>query len=64
MLEFPYPGASPDGLIQCDSHGKGVLQIKYPHNYRYELKKLAASQKHPDWRKLSSKNWPQILLSN
>ena len=34
--EFPYLGASPDSLIQCDCHGKGVLEIKCPHNYRYE----------------------------
>ena len=36
--EFPYLGASPDGLIQCDCHGRGLLEIKCPHNYRYELK--------------------------
>ena len=36
--EFPYLGASPDGLSQCNCHGKGVLEIKCPHNYRYGLK--------------------------
>ena len=36
--EFPYLGASPDGLSQCDCHGKGILEIKCPHNYRYGLK--------------------------
>ena len=36
--EFPYLGAAPDSLSQCDYHGKGVLEIKCPHNYRYGLK--------------------------
>ena len=36
--EFPYLGPSPDGLIQCDCHGKGVLKIECPHNYRYGIK--------------------------
>jgi len=28
---FPYLGASPDGIINCDCCGKGCLEIKCPH---------------------------------
>ena len=30
--KFPYLGASPGSLIQCDCHGKGVLDIKCPYS--------------------------------
>ena len=30
--EFSYLGASSGSLIQCECHGKGVLEIKHPHN--------------------------------
>ena len=33
----PHLGASPDGIIYCDFHGKGLLEIKYPHKYRSGL---------------------------
>ena len=36
--EFLYLETSPDRLIQCDCHGKSVLEIKCLHNYRYGLK--------------------------
>lgn len=29
---FPYLGASPDGIINCDCCGKGCLEIKCPHS--------------------------------
>ena len=28
--EWPFIGASPDGVVDCSCHGKGVLEIKYP----------------------------------
>lgn len=28
--EYPFLGASPDGLVQCDCCGRGVLEIKCP----------------------------------
>ncbi len=30
----PYLGASPDGIVCCSCHGKGVLEIKCPYNYK------------------------------
>ena len=35
---FPYLGASPDGLVLCSCHGKGLLEIKCPFKYRENLK--------------------------
>eukprot|EP00795_Rhopilema_esculentum_P005562 gene5562-9564_t len=32
--EEPYLGASPDGIVTCSCHGKGVLEIKCPFNYK------------------------------
>ena len=29
-LQYPYMGASPDGIINCECCGKGVLEIKCP----------------------------------
>ena len=29
-VEHPYIGASPDGLVQYDCHGPGLLEIKCP----------------------------------
>ena len=57
--EFPYLGKSSDGLIQWHYHVNSVLEIKYPHNYRYGLKKIAARQKFLYWWQLSNKNWLQ-----
>ena len=35
--KFPYIGASPDGLTNCDCHGKGVLEIKCPFTFKKGL---------------------------
>ena len=45
--EFPYLGASPYSIIQCDYHGKGLFEIKYPHNYRYGLKNWLQDKTFP-----------------
>ena len=29
-VEHPYIGASADGLVECDCHGPGLLEIKCP----------------------------------
>ncbi len=28
--QFPWVGATPDGIIHCDCHGRGVLEVKCP----------------------------------
>ena len=37
LPESPYLAASPDGLIECKCHGKGVLEIKCPYKYKDSL---------------------------
>ncbi|XP_065676124.1 uncharacterized protein LOC136092252 [Hydra vulgaris] len=34
MADMPFFGASPDGIFTCSCHGKGVLEIKCPYNYK------------------------------
>ena len=36
--KYPHLGASADGVIVCDCHGKGFLKIKCPHKYHNGLK--------------------------
>lgn len=33
----PYLAASPDGEFSCGCHGTGVLEIKYPYEYKEGL---------------------------
>ena len=33
-IEFPYIAASPDALVSCTCHGKGLLEIKCPWTHR------------------------------
>lgn len=33
-LSYPHLGASPDGLINCDCCGKGLIEVKCPYKYR------------------------------
>ena len=40
-------GASPDGLIQCECHGKGVLEVKCPYKYRNGLNGCFADANFP-----------------
>ena len=35
--DFPYLGASPDGIVNCPRCGVGCLEIKFPSKYRYNL---------------------------
>ena len=32
--DYPHLGASPDGIIECDCCGEGLIQIKCPYKYR------------------------------
>lgn len=32
--EFPFMGASPDGIVSCNCHGTGCIEIKCPYIYR------------------------------
>ncbi len=32
--DFPYFGASPDGVVECDCCGRGVIEIKCPFSCR------------------------------
>ena len=32
--KYPHLGASPDGRINCDCCGMGILEIKCPYKYR------------------------------
>ena len=31
--DYPHLGASPDGIIDCDCCGKGLVEIKCPRRY-------------------------------
>ena len=33
--EYPHLGASPDGWVNCDCCGRGVVEIKCPYKYRF-----------------------------
>ena len=37
LQEHPYLAASPDGLIECKFHGKGVIEIRCPYKYKDSL---------------------------
>ena len=34
--EWPFIGASPDGIVECSCHGKGTFEIKCPYCHRGE----------------------------
>ena len=36
--DYSHPGASPDGIIDCDCCGKGLVEIKCPRKYSAGLK--------------------------
>jgi len=40
--QWPYVGASPDGIVECKCHGKGVLEIKCPFCHKESTLKDAA----------------------
>ena len=53
--EWPFIGASPDGIISCQCHGKGVFEVKRPYCHRDDTIECAVNkdakcclQKHDD----------------
>ena len=40
--QWPFIAASPDGVISCKCHEKGVLEIKFPYTHRNEGVEAAA----------------------
>lgn len=47
LKDKPYLGASPDGLIECSCHGKGVLEIKCPYKYQNGLNGWSSDKSFP-----------------
>jgi len=43
---WPFIGASPDGIVSCDCHGKGVVEIKCPYCHKGSSV-VAAAQEDP-----------------
>ena len=41
----PYIGASPDGIVTCDCHGRGILEVKCPLKYEAGLAGWEADKK-------------------
>lgn len=44
--DLPWLGASPDGVVTCDCHGSGVLEIKCPFNANGRALKECVSDPH------------------
>ena len=42
--QWPYVEASPNGIIECSCHGRGVLEIKYPYCHRESSLQTAAAE--------------------
>ena len=47
IRSVPFIGASPYALIECECHGKGLLEIKCPCKYRTGLKDQEKDKKCP-----------------
>lgn len=47
LKDKPFLGASPDGLIECACHGKGVLEIKCPYKYKNGLDGWSPDESFP-----------------
>ena len=43
--KWPHLGASPDGFIQCDCCGKGVVEIKCPYCHHFDTVECGAIDK-------------------
>ena len=51
--QWPFVGASPDGIINCTCHGRGVLEIKCPLCHRETLLQTVATEDQKFCLKLS-----------
>ena len=45
--QYPYLGASPDGVVSCSCHGECLLEIKCPYKYRTGLKNWQIDKNFP-----------------
>lgn len=57
--DFPCLGASPDGLVYCQCHGYGLLEIKCPYKYKNGLEKWYSDKNSPIDRALQIKETHQ-----
>ena len=49
--KWPFIGASPDGIINCSCHGKGVLEIKCPFcHWESTIQSAAMDKKKFVWK--------------
>ena len=43
-VEYPHLGATPDGIVECECCGLGIIEIKCPYKYRqYKLSDIEDS---------------------
>lgn len=52
--DFPLLGASPDGIIVCDCHGTGCLEIKCPSTFKEGMPNITVGQTLKQFSYLSS----------
>ena len=45
--KYPFMGASPDGILNCSCHGKGLLEIKCPFKYEDSLQNWIGDKNCP-----------------
>ncbi|XP_041376830.1 uncharacterized protein LOC121389299 [Gigantopelta aegis] len=43
--KYPHLGSSPDGLVSCSCHDKGLVEIKCPFKYRFKTPAEASMEK-------------------
>ena len=42
--QWPHLGASPDGVVSCTCHGKGVIELKCPYSHKDDTIKNAVTK--------------------
>jgi len=42
--QYPHLGATPDAMVECECHGKGVVEVKCPYCHRDKTPSEAAMQ--------------------
>nr|XP_047128389.1 uncharacterized protein LOC124809027 [Hydra vulgaris] len=47
MVDLPFLGATPDEIFTCSCHGKGILEIKCPFNYKNGFINWQSDEKFP-----------------
>ena len=54
--EYPFLGASPDGIVSCDCCGIGLVEIKCPYSHRHKPIELATEDSTFCWKEKSDKH--------